>query len=142
MTNPIRKDLLRNTITIFNHYKDEDGNYKYQKSIVRNCLCYDKKDSFSVNNYGEEKVYKLRILFDRVNTSVDNRKYINWSDWIVLNEEDKKMYWTLRTEDVIIKGEFDVETFENYEGEKYTLKEKVEYQDKDGSIHSREAICI
>lgn len=142
MTNPIRKELLVNTITIFNHYKDEDGNYKYQKSIIKSCLCYNKKISFAVNSYGESKTYTLNVLFDNVNTYVDGKKYIDFNKWIQLTDEDKKNYWTLSEKDIIIKGEFDMESFEDYEVEKYTIKEKLEYQDKDGSIHSREVVCI
>lgn len=139
---PIRKALLVNTITIFNHYKNDDGDTLYIPSVINQCLCYDKKNFLSVNNYGVSKQYNLRVILDNKNTFVKGKQYIDYTEWQELSEEEKKLYWTLQVDDILIKKEIIVEDIEEYKGEKFVLKEKVNYQDKDGSIHSREIICI
>lgn len=139
---PIRKALLVNTITIYNHYKNDEGDTLYIPSVVKQCLCYNKKNFLSVNGYGANKQYNLNIILDNKNTFVKGKQYMDYADWQELLEEEKKSYWTLQVDDIIIKKEMIVEDIEEYEGEKFVLKEKVDNQDKDGSIHSREIICI
>ena len=59
---PIRKELLVNTITLYNITKDEDGNDLYLDSVIKRCLCYNHKNTYSVANYTADKQYSLRIL--------------------------------------------------------------------------------
>lgn len=139
---PIKKALLVNTITIYNHYKDDNGDTLYIPSVINQCLCYDKKNFLSVNNYGVSKQYSLNVILDNKNTFVKGKQYIDYTEWQELSEEEKGLYWTLQVDDILIKKEIIVEDIEEYKGEKFVLKEKVNYQDKDGSIHSREIICI
>lgn len=139
---PIRKALLVNTITIYNHYKNDEGDTLYIPSVIKQCLCYKKKNFLSVNGYGANKQYNLNIILDNKNTFVKGKQYMDYADWQELLEEEKKSYWTLQVDDIIIKKEMIVEDIEEYAGEKFVLKEKVDNQDKDGSIHSMEIICI
>ena len=48
---PIRKELLVNTITLYNITKDENGNDLYLDSVIKRCLCYNHKNTYSVANY-------------------------------------------------------------------------------------------
>ena len=144
---PIRKELLVNTITIYNYYKNEDGDRVYIPSVIRRCVAYNKKNNFDymTQTYGSNKQYSWNILLDSKNTYCEGKKYLDYKDWNKLSDYDKENFWTLQVEDVIIKGVYDPEEsieFNEEDKEHFVLKEIIEYQDKDGSIHSREIVCV
>ncbi len=142
---PIRKELLVNTITIFNYYKNENGDNDYIPSVIKQCVAYNKRNSFASQSYGVSKQNTWNILIDRRNSYCDGKRYLDFTEWNKLNDYDKENYWTLQEQDVIIKGSYDTEEsvdFDTDDIEHFKVKEVLVNQDKDGSIHSWEVICV
>ena len=140
---PIRKELLVNTITLYNITKDENGNDLYLDSVIKRCLCYNKKNTYSVANYTADKQYSLRILIDRRNTYCEDKIYLEPNVW--QKTENKNNFFTFQVGDVIVKGvvsEDSEESFDEVDLEKFVIKEVNPIQDKDGTIHSWELICV
>lgn len=142
---PIRKELLVNTITVFNYYKDENGDKSYILSVIKQCVAYNKTNVFAAQSYGISKQNTWNILIDSRNSYCDGKKYLDFTEWKKLSDYDKENFWTLQEQDVIVKGAFDPEEsvdFDTDDIEHFVIKEIKPYQDKDGSIHSREVICV
>jgi hypothetical protein len=103
---PISATKLPNTVTVYNLFKEDEGNTLYFKTIVERVRVSMFKNHVSMNTMGPTARFSVSVLIDP-NTSLGyvydqttneriDKRYMEAAYWRALpTADDKAKYWTL-----------------------------------------------
>jgi hypothetical protein len=104
MTGPISKNLLPNTVTIFNVFKAEStGRIAAARTILTN-VRVDVKKSVEISPVGATARSQTVLIADRRTTEAEDgngkaKTFMDGKFWVGLSDADKQFYWTFRLQD-------------------------------------------
>lgn len=93
--------MFPHTITVMNMIEDDDGKV-YVPCVIKGVL-YVKSNSVSKTLYGTDNTNKIMCTIPF--SSNQSKPFIDALDYGKLSDRDKRLYFTLRKDDIIIKGE-------------------------------------
>jgi hypothetical protein len=157
MTGPISKNLLPNTVTIFNVFKAEStGKIAAARTVLTN-VRVDVKESVEIFPVGATARSQTVLIADWRTTEAEDgngkaKTFMAGEFWVGLPDADKQFYWTFRLQDWLyvrwgetearcgeFLPEFREQDFKRDNGLK-TLSRVVPALDFDGSIHHWEVV--
>lgn len=119
--------LFTDTMTVYNFFRDADGNEAWSRSVVKGVQWSHNKNEVTTTNgvQTESKVESITIDFQR---AYGNKPYLPSNEFKKLSAEECSQYWTLDAktgQDKLILGVSEKEITKGHELSK--LKEDFQY---------------
>lgn len=138
-------------ITLFNRLGEIDNKEVWTKSIIKN-IYLEETSSFNRKSEGVSANDNcLLIMFDRdivvFNSIGDKKLYLSPYEFDELEEAEQELYWTIREDDIFIKGETVLDIPKNTMEELvakhkvYTITSSDHFEHGSPTMHHWEVTC-